>query len=489
MIRAALPLVFCLALAGCITTPLEERDWVRIQSQHFEVWSSLDANASMQIAVELERFRAATEFISGHTLPETTLPTRVYAFDDRGIGRPFSYRSQRSYLLTRQPGNVIVLRTGGGWEGDAWTSLKLDYARQLVWNASSVPLPPWLDEGLPQLASTLESRDEGATAGALRTDHVDTLRDSQWIPFERLLAATDLTGWSGLERGIFEAESWALCHYLTFDDGGIVPPGSLARFRSRIADGAEPGAAAREEFGELMKLQHDVWRAVRAAEFGESKLRIRWRGMKPVSRAVAQPELLEQLGALAASIGNNELAAEMLERSLEPGPGSARALARLGDVLDSRGDRAGADARYAAALAAAPDDAVIHLSYANLLRARAASGDPAERDSLAELARSHYARSIALEDGLAESHAGFAATYLVDGQDPGGTLEHTKTARKLLPGDPEIGLLSARIELALGEREAARRDAARELSRARSATDLEAARALLAQIDDRASIR
>ena len=62
-------------------------------------------------------------------------------------------------------------------------------------------------------------------------------------------------------------------------------------------------------------------------------------------------------------------------------------------------------------------------------------------------------------------------------------------ARKLLPGDAEIGLLSARLELALGDREAARRAATREMTRPGSAPDLDAARSVLAQIDERASIR
>ena len=200
--------------------------------------------------------------------------------------------------------------------------------------------------------------------------------------------------------------------------------------------------------------------------------------------------MLEQLGGLAIAIGKQKLAAGFLEAAQELGPGSASSLASWGDLLESNGDREGADARYQAALAAAPDDPLIHVRFANLLRARAEnSGDPAQRADLARLARTHYARSIELNGGLAESHAGLAATYLVDGEDPSGTLEHARVARTLLPGDAEVGLLSARLELALGDREAARRAATREMTRARSAPDLAAARSVLAQIDERASIR
>jgi Tfp pilus assembly protein PilF len=414
----------------------------------------------------------------------------VFACDDRGIGRPFSYQSRRSYLLARQPGDVIVLRTGGGWEGDAWTPLKLEYARRLIWNASPDVPPPWLDEGLPQLASTLESRDDGVRAGAPRADHIHALRNQQWIPFDRLLGAADLSGWSGLERQIFEAESWALCHYLFSEDQKLVPGGALTRFRARIGEGVAPGEAARAEFGEPEPLQHDVWRVIRDADLEESALRIPWTAGTPTRRAVPQQEVLEQLGGLALAIGKQKLAERLLTAAQKLGAASAHSLATWGDLLESNGDRDGADRRYQAALAAAPDDAQIHLRYANLLRAGAAnSGDLARRSQLAGLARSHYARSIELDGSLAESHAGLAATYFVDGENPADTLAHARAARKLLPGDAEIGLLSARLELALGDRATARRGAAHELTRAGSAPEREAAQSLLAQIDEQASIR
>ncbi|TMA31286.1 MAG: hypothetical protein E6J87_16105 [Deltaproteobacteria bacterium] len=488
--RAAAGLALCLAVAGCVSTRLENRDWVQIRTAHYDIWSSLDADDSMQLAVDLERFRSATEFISGRAIPVAPLRTRVYAFDDRGIGRPFSFHSQRSYLLTHQPGDVLVLRTGGGWEGDAWTELKLEYARRLLWNASSEVLPPWLEEGLPQVVSTLERSGDGAVAGAIRTDHIHSLRDSQWIPFDRLLSAEDLSGWSGLERQLFASESWALCHYLSFGKGQRPgADGALARFRTRIREGADPAAAARSEFGEPGPLQHDVWQGVRNANVDESALRIPWVGPRPVTRAVPSQEVLAELGGLALAIGNLERAAEYLDPALAQDAGSARLLASRGDLREAHADRAGADARYQAALAAAPDDAVLHLRYADLLRARAETAEPAQRAEPAALARSHYARSIELEGRLAESHAGLAATYLVDGEDPAGALAHARTARNLLPGDPEIGLLAARLELNLGDRETARRDAAREMSRARTAPDLEAAQSLLAQIDERAALR
>jgi hypothetical protein len=174
--------------AGCITTPLEKRDWHAIRTAHYEVVSSIGVDQTERIATELERFRGAVAYVWGIALPDQPMRTRVYAFDDRSMPRKFAYQYQRSFLIPRLSSDVIVLRTGGTWEEDAWTELKLDYARRLMWNASPDVLPPWLEEGLPQLASTIAIGGKGAIVGSVRDEHVHTLRESKWIPFDRLLS-------------------------------------------------------------------------------------------------------------------------------------------------------------------------------------------------------------------------------------------------------------------------------------------------------------
>jgi hypothetical protein len=102
---------------------------------------------------------------------------------------------------------VIVLRTGGGWEDDAWTALKLEYARRLLWNASPDPLPPWLEEGLPQVASSIAVRGKGRVRrhGARRPRaHAARARVD---PARAAARRADLDGWSNRDREVFEAES------------------------------------------------------------------------------------------------------------------------------------------------------------------------------------------------------------------------------------------------------------------------------------------
>ena len=485
--RLALALSLGLGLAGCSTLPLEQGDWVAVRTAHYDIVSSIGDDETERLAVELERFRGAVQYLSGSALPAEPVRTRVYAFDDRNMPRKFAYQHQRSFLLARQRGDVIVLRTGGGWQEDAWTELKLAYARRLVWNASAEVPPPWLDEGLPQLVSTVEIRGGGAVLGALRDDHVEKLRETEWIPFERLLATTDLVGWSNRDRDTFEAESWALCHYLWF---GVPNRNTVSRrverFRELLRAGTPPEEAASDALGD--PIQSSVYRHVVNQEFQMANLNLPLRGGAPATRAVPRAEVLTELGTLSLAIGATAQARGYLERAIEQEPGSARALAGLGDALAADGDFAGAEKQYREALVADRDDAFAQLGLANLLAAQARdSADGTRRAELAREARTHYGRSRAIAGALPEADAGLAATYLLAGEDPAQGRESLRAARAALPGDSELARLEVQFASAAGEPDTARRTATLLLTRARGASELEAARALLDQIGVRAA--
>ena len=487
--RAALALSLALGLSACATTPLERRDWFALRTAHYTIWSSIGKDETEHLALELERFRGAVGYLWGSALPEEPARTTVYAFDDRNFPRRFAYQHRRSFLVPRLRGDVIVLRTGGGWEDDAWTALKLDYARRLLWNASPDTLPPWLEEGLPQLASTVVTGGSGGVLGTLRDDHVHTLLESKWIPFERLLAAADLSGWSNKDREVLEAESWAICHYLLLGpDHRASAHEELAHFRALLHEGTPPAAAASAALAG--PIQDTVYRHVTRNQFDTARLTLSLRGPAPELRSVSLPEILTELGELSLAIGENAQARHYFERAIQRDPGSAQALAGIGAALVAERDFDAAEERYRAARAAAPDDALIELGYAHLLAARAGNtADGARRAELAREAREHYAKSRMLAGSLPEADAGLAATYLLAGEDPAQGRAALRAARAVLPGDVELARLDARLAIAEGDRGAARLSATLVLSHARSASELEAAHALLDQIDVRAAIR
>jgi len=88
---------------------------------------------------------------------------------------------------------------------------------------------------------------------------------------------------------------------------------------------------------------------------------------------------------------------------------------------------------------------------------------------------------------LPEADAGVAATYLLAGEDLTQGRKLLRTARAALPGDPELARLEVQFAIAAGESDAARRTAVLLLTRARDTSELEAAQALLDQIEVRAA--
>jgi len=245
----AYSVALCFLLA-CATKPLHERDWVEVQTPHFEIVSSLDADATRELARDAEFFHTATEWAMGTPLRAPAVPTRIYAFDGRGFRRPFAVRGAPSSFLPSLRESVIVLRTGDGWQADTTPGLLHEYVHYLMRNHGGFDQPLWFDEGSAEFLSTVRVSGDHGELGGFRQDHVRLLRDQPWVPLIRILGVRDLEGWESRKRAIFYAESWAFVHYLNF---GLEMPGQgqaqLNRYFRRVASGTSHERAVREAFG------------------------------------------------------------------------------------------------------------------------------------------------------------------------------------------------------------------------------------------------
>ena len=163
--RRAAALVAVAARRGGETRTLLERDWVAVETPHFAIVSSLGPKATRELTNDLERFHAAVEFVMGTRLSESPVPTRVYAFADPVLERPFARRGVRSYFLPSLRGPTIVLRNGGGGRGDATRLVRRQYAEYLLRNRDGLDQPLWHDAGFSEFASTIVVWDEGAEIG------------------------------------------------------------------------------------------------------------------------------------------------------------------------------------------------------------------------------------------------------------------------------------------------------------------------------------
>lgn len=469
-------LVGPLLLLGCATSGLDRRQWLRLETPHFEILSALSPDDTRTLAGDLERFRSAISWAQGGMLPPATARIRVRAFDGRTLVRPFDLRGRRSYFLPEGDGGIVVLRTGGGFRGDASLELRHQLAHWIVRGAGGPAPPLWIDEGFAQLLSTLELDDRAVEVGVLREDHVRLVRGETWLPVDRLLAANPADDWS--DRSRFDAQTWLLTHYLLLGQERRASVNlQLGRYLELVNRGVAAGPAAEQAFG--TDLDRALNRYARRERFDSLEVAIPVPAL-PKARPEPRPVALLELGLLSLAIERPEQAAGYLEESLAAQPRQARAHAALGDayIRLGRGDEAREQLKLA--LGSDSGDPGVQRQAGDYYRQRASRSDDAEkRAELLRLARWHYEQSLALEPS-ATVYGRLAATSLLDGAAGGRALEAARTARKLQPASLELALLQGRLELAAGHRGQARVLARQVWARAHGEPQQEAARALLA---------
>jgi len=469
VLRCALA-VACLAAAlGCASTPLEDREWIEVRTPHFEITSSLSRAATLALARDAELFQRAVEFAIGTPLRAPAVPTRIFAFDDRGLTRPFAVRGEPGSFLPSLREAVVLLRTGDGWREDATARVRHELVHYLLRSHAVSPPPLWFDEGAAEFLSTVAIHDDAIEVGRFPATQVQVLRGESWAPLARVLAAQELESWGARRRPVFVAEAWAFLHYLNFGLEGAQGRSGLATYLKRTAEGAGAEAAVAEGFGRSTEdLDAELQHYVRAERFRSVALRPSETDAVAAT-PLAPAEAMTRLGFLQLELGHPERAERWLRKALARNPRLARARAGLGVAEGQQGrwERGVEDLNVAIAMA--PGDALSQLDACALnLRRALEVRNLATRGQLADAARRHCALASQLDPERPEAFARYGATFLLPGQDPKGAEASLEHARRKLPASLEIQLLLARMRARVGETARAREMVAGVLARTHS---------------------
>lgn len=466
-----------LLLSGCATTPLDRRDWLRVETPHFEILSALSLEETRELTRDLERFRGAVGWAQGGAVAPPAAPTRVLAFDGKTLVRPFDQRGVPSYFLPEGDGGIVVLRAGGGFRGDASFALRHELAHWILRGAGGPSPPLWIDEGFAQLLSTIAVLDKSVEVGVLREDHVRRVRAETWIPMQRLLEANPGDDWS--DRTRFDAQTWLVAHYLLLGQPQRAAVNQqLRQYLALVDRGVRPGDAAPQAFG--ADLDRVLLRYMRRKSFDLLEVAVP-AVAAPEPVALPRADALTALGTLSLAIDRAEQAVDYLEQAVAADPQHARAHAALGEATLRLGRADEARQQLRLALGSGSADPAIQLRAGDYYRERAlATEDDEKRRDLLRLARWHYQQSLSRAPS-ATAYARLAATSLIDGAVTAQALEAARAARRLQPGSLELELLQARLELAAGNRGQARVLARSVWARAHGAPQREEARTLLGE--------
>jgi len=239
-----------------------ERPWVEVKSPHFTVVGNAGEKSARQLAWQLEQVRATFEKVlpwaklrPGSPLlgvlarDETTFRSLAPGFfgkkDGDGTTAVFVTGRDRSYIALR--GDI---RESDDIDVNPYFNVYFGYVH-IALNASlEQRLPLWLMRGLSGVFGNTVVRAKDVLIGPPVPSFFRTLAERPRLPIRTLIGAdSESPAYSSSEaRIVFDAQSWALVHWMIFGNGGQ----NLARF-SRFMQiyeaKADQDAALKEAFG------------------------------------------------------------------------------------------------------------------------------------------------------------------------------------------------------------------------------------------------
>ena len=447
-----------------------QAEWYRASSEHFLIYSEQKPDLLKQYAEKLERFDSAVRVVRGMDDLPPSQGNRVTIFmlgDPAAVSQLYGDKSgttQGFYKGSASGSVAFVARTnptkvrfspnyasrlgGGEMQIDAGTDTILlhEYSHHLMMQAISTPYPEWLIEGFAEFMSTAKFNSDGSVGVGLPATHrYYWLVNGEQLPLETLLSGK-YDKLTGDQRESLYGRGWLLAHYLTFEPSR---KGQLEAYLAAMARGTDPLAAARQSFGDLATLDHELGNYLRRSSLPYIKIPANALKVQPASVSPVSPGASEVL-PLLVYVKNG-----VAESEAEPLAAKVRAVeARfLGDPLvEQTLAEAELDAKHPQAAESAADraiktnprdtDALVLKGRAIADRAENASG--AARHALFDQARQIFISTNRLDTEDPEPLMEFYQMFVREGIAPtANAIAALHYASDLAPQDSGLRLNSA----------------------------------------------
>lgn len=429
-----------------IPFPSEDATWIRVRSERFDILSNASEVRTRDLIADVETLAAALMQFSNRFAPARNRAT-VFVFDRRRDSQPFfdlliaqeNARPAGAYARFEGGGVMIIdgSRKGRVRARDPGIRTAMhELVHDLLRQSESAP-PLWLEEGLAEYFSNARVMNGRVSAGEPIRSHEFLLQRRSPMSLERLFAVQ--AGSSDGASTHFYAASWAAVNFLI----GVDPRAFFAFLHDVEANMPVADALQRHYRKSLKELEAAIrWRSLISKSIVLPVPRSAPRAApEPVDRAT----LLFELGTLLSHIAGAEGEAQRFYReALRVDPRHARSLVAVGE--------------FEAALEVAPEDAEVHLRYAETLLTTALGPfagmfEPAAADGEKfRKARALAERALVLDakcEGLAQGIIG--TTHLVESDFAPGIVA-LERARALLPQRMDFALNLYAMYLRSGER-------------------------------------
>ncbi len=190
---------------------LAQPHWTRMASPNFEMYTTSGERDARDTLRYFEQVRG----FFGEGLEHSTekRPVRVVAFSSMKEFEPYRPNEfAMAYYQSGQTHDYIVMSHTGA----ETAPIAIHEYVHLVARLSKLNLPPWLNEGVAELYSTLEPRGDKILVGSLIEGRHQALLRDKWVPLEIITSAGQDSPYYNEKNkaGSLYNEGWALTHML-----------------------------------------------------------------------------------------------------------------------------------------------------------------------------------------------------------------------------------------------------------------------------------
>ena len=425
--------------------------WLNLTTRNFNIVSNADEGGTRKLALKLEQFHFVFSKIFNLPL-ERSIKTTVMVFRNESSFDPYKplYNgkpaSVAGYFQGGEDENLIVMDISANQERPM-SVIYHEYTHLLTSNTPR-DWPLWLKEGLAELYSSFEVFNGMVLLGAPISRHVGLLRQKTFIPLkDLLLVGRDSSLYNERDRkGIFYAESWALCHYMMVGDSNA-REAQMVEYTTLINEGVDSEKA----FVKAFKLSLPETEKLLKSYIGRSTYTANTYklpsiegekdyAVNPMTEAAVQ----YYLGNVLARTNRIDEAEILLKRAIEMDPRLAGPYEGLGFVAVRRNRYVEALEYFKQAVTRGSTNHLAHYYYAEmLLRQVIGSVRPPVAQQIADELRT----SIRLMPGFAFAHYSLANLSVMTEENLKQGLEAATKATKLEPQNRRFALALAHLQM------------------------------------------
>jgi tetratricopeptide (TPR) repeat protein len=247
----------------CAGDGYSQNKWIRIQSPNFEAYSSAGERETRDALRYFERVRDFFLQVNQREPPKP-VPVYVVVFGSEKEYAPYRFNEfATAYYFGGADRDYIVM----GRTGDQAAQVAVHEYVHLVARHAGLKFPPWLNEGLAELYSTVRMQGDKALVGDLIPGRLQALFSEKWVPLSVILSAGPDSPYYNEKNkaGSLYNEGWALVHMLQLSPGYV---SKFPELLNTVQGGMDSAAALEKVYGKTVSaVEKDLEAYIRGNQF------------------------------------------------------------------------------------------------------------------------------------------------------------------------------------------------------------------------------